>query len=277
MEVAINRFMKNLKQNIYFLIDGERGNHKSDAYVDVFISILIILNVVAVLFESYENMSAKFQTVLYGFELFSIAIFTIEYMLRIWTADLKYTSVSSGQAKLKFIFSGYGFIDLIAILPFFLPLLFKVDLRILRSLRLVRLLRIFKLGRHSSSLKLIGGVLKEVKYDLAVTSFVVIILLVISSTLMFYLENGSQPEAFSNIGQSLWWAVATLTTVGYGDIYPITAGGKFLSGVIALLGVGIVALPTGIISSAFVEKIQARKKGEKATCNCPHCGKEIEI
>jgi len=267
--------MKELKQNIYYLIDGEKGNHKSDAYVDIFISILIILNVVAVFFESYENLEQQYKTILYGFELFSIVIFTTEYLLRIWTAELKYTTVSSGKAKLKFIFSAYGLIDLVAILPFFLPLLFKVDLRILRSLRLIRLLRIFKLGRHSSSLKLIGGVLKDVKYDLAVTTFVVIILLVISSTLMFYLESDSQPEAFSNIGQSLWWAVATLTTVGYGDIYPITTGGKILSGVIALLGVGIVALPTGIISSAFVEKIQERKKGKETTCNCPHCGKEI--
>jgi voltage-gated potassium channel len=265
----------NIKHNIYRLIDEEKGNHRADAYLDFFISGLIILNVVAVFFESYDHLDASYKTGLHWFELFSIAIFTTEYILRIWTADLKYSNEKPLKAKLKFIFSTYGIIDLIAIIPFFLPLITKLDLRILRSLRLFRLLRIFKLGRHSSSLKLIGSVLKETKYDLAVTTFVVFILLIISSTLMFYLENGSQPEAFNNIGQSLWWAVATLTTVGYGDIYPITVGGKILGSIIALLGIGIVALPTGIISSAFIEKIQERKQKKNIACNCPHCGKEI--
>jgi len=264
-----------IKQNIYHLIDEDKGNHKADAYVDFFITGLIILNVIAVFFGSYDGLNPSFKKGLHWFELFSIAVFTTEYILRIWTADLKYTEDKPLKARVKFIFSTYGIIDLVAILPFFLPLITKLDLRILRSLRLVRLLRIFKLGRHSSSLKLIGSVLKETKYDLAVTTFVVFILLIISSTLMFYLENDSQPEAFNNIGQALWWAVATLTTVGYGDIYPITIGGKILGSIIALLGIGIVALPTGIISSAFIEKIQERKQTKKIACNCPHCGKEI--
>lgn len=264
-----------IKKTVYNLIDEKKGNHKADAYLDFFISGLIILNVIAVFFESYNALDYQYKIYLQWFEIFSVFIFTIEYLLRIWTADLKYTTDSPTKARLKFIFSTYGIIDLIAIIPFFLPLITKLDLRVLRSLRLFRLLRIFKLGRHSSSLKLIGSVLKETKYDLAVTTFVVFILLIISSTLMFYLESGAQPEAFNNIGQSLWWAVATLTTVGYGDIYPITMGGKILGSVIALLGIGIVALPTGIISSAFIEKIQERKQKNNTACNCPHCGKEI--
>lgn len=264
-----------IKQTIYQLIDEDKSNHKADAYIDFFISALIILNVIAVFFESYDQLDVVYKSYLQWFEVFSIVIFTVEYLLRIWTADLLYTSVSPGKARLKFIFSTYGIIDLIAIIPFFLPLITKLDLRVLRALRLFRLLRIFKLGRHSRSLKLIASVIKETKYDLMVTTFVVFILLIISSTLMFYLENDSQPEAFDNIGQSLWWAVATLTTVGYGDIYPVTMGGKILGSIIALLGIGIVALPTGIISSAFIEKIQERKKKNAATCSCPHCGKEI--
>lgn len=265
-----------LKQNIYNLIDEEKGNHKSDNLFHFFISGLIILNVIAVFFESYDQLDEKYKFWLYAFELFSIVVFSVEYLIRIWTADLLFPGYDPVKARLKFIISGGGLIDLIAILPFFLPLFITMDLRVLRSLRLFRLLRIFKLGRHSSSLKLITSVLKETKYDLAVTTFVVIILLIISSTLMFYMENGAQPEAFNNIGQSLWWAVATLTTVGYGDIYPITFGGKILGSIIALLGIGIVALPTGIISSAFIEKIQERKQ-RKNTCNCPHCGKEVKI
>ncbi len=264
-----------LKQSIYQLIDDDKGNHKADAYLDFFISGLIILNVLAVLVESYDGLSANIKFSLHVFDLISVAIFTLEYLIRIWTADLLYSEVSPTRARFKFIFSTYGVIDLIAIIPFFLPFIIKLDLRVLRALRLIRLLRVLKLGRHSNSLKMVGSVLKETKFDLLVTSFVVMILLLIASTLMFYLESGEQPEAFSNIGQSLWWAVATLTTVGYGDIYPITAGGKILSGIIALLGVGIVALPTSILSSAFVGKLQERKQKKKIVCNCPHCGKEI--
>lgn len=265
----------NVKKNIYLLIDDEKGNHKGDAYFDYFISCLIVLNVLAVIVESYEGLSASANFYLYIFDLLSVAIFTIEYLIRIWTADLLYDHLSPTKARIKFIFSTYGIIDLVAILPFFLPFIIKLDLRVLRALRLVRLLRVLKLGRHSSSLKMVGSVLKETKYDLLVTSFVVLILLLIASTLMFYIENEQQPEAFSNIGQSLWWAVATLTTVGYGDIYPVTAGGKILSGIIALLGVGIVALPTSILSSAFVGKLQERKQKKGTNHNCPHCGKEI--
>ena len=138
-------------------------------------------------------------------------------------------------------------------------------------LRLFRLLRLLKLNRHSKAVKLIGKVLKNTKNDILVTVFMVFILLILSSTLMYSIENDAQPEAFENIGQALWWAVATLTTVGYGDIYPVTGLGKLLSGIIALLGIGIVALPTGIISSAYIEEVQKRKN----TCECPKCGYDV--
>jgi len=210
--IVLNREMGSLKSDIYHLIDGERGTHKNDAYVDIGVSILIVLNVVSVVLESYKSISHDYRNWFYLFEAFSIVVFTIEYILRIWTADLKYPDDGPIKSRLKFIFSFIGLIDLIAILPFFLPLVFKMDLRIIRSLRLLRLLRMFKLGRHSSSLRLIGQVLKETRYDLLVTLFLTLILLVIASTLMFYLEHDAQPEAFDNIGQALWWAVATLTT-----------------------------------------------------------------
>lgn len=264
------------KRNIYHLIDGKKGNHRLDGFVDLFVSILIVFNVLFIFLESYAGIRTQYGDFFHSFELFSIAVFSVEYLLRLWTADLHYPDRSPGRARLKFVFSFMGMIDLLAIAPFFLPLLVTLDLRIVRVLRLLRLLRMFKLGRHSKSLRMIGDVLRETKYDLLVTFFLTVILLVIASTLMFFLENDAQPEAFENIGQALWWAVATLTTVGYGDIYPITGMGKFLSGIIALIGIGIVALPTGIISSAFVEKLNDDKTQRTITdCNCPHCGKDI--
>ncbi len=224
---------------------------------------LIILNVIAIILESYKGLRIQFGDLFRAFEIFSVIIFTIEYALRLWTSE----------RKLKFVFSTFGLIDLIAILPFYLPFLFVFDFRFLRILRLFRMLRVFKLGRYSKSLRLIGSVLKETRAELAMTIFIAFILLVFSSTLMYYVENEAQPENFASIGHAFWWAIATLTTVGYGDVYPVTGLGKFLSAIIALIGIGFVALPTGIISSAFIERI---KESKKEKCKCPHCGGVLE-
>lgn len=256
-----------MKAKIYLFIT------ENDYFIK-FIYGLIILNVISLILQSYESIDTDYSLLFREFEIFSVVVFSIEYIVRFWTADENPAIKGSAMRKrLQFAFSAVGLIDLIAILPFYLPLIFPFDLRIVRILRLFRLLRIFKLSRYSKSLKTIHSVFKEVKSELAITIFIAFVLLVLSSTLMYYIENDAQPQNFASIGHSFWWAVATLTTVGYGDVYPITALGKLLSAVIALIGIGFIALPTGIISSAFIEKIQEEKKQKK--CNCPHCGKEI--
>lgn len=253
-----------------------------------FIYGLIVLNVVFLILESYEEISTQYARFLEIFEFFSVMVFSVEYVLRFWTSDLneKYAG-GSLYKRFRFFVSTLGLIDLVAILPFYLPLFLTLDLRIVRILRLFRLLRIFKLGRYSTAIKMINDVLKESKSELAITVFVAFILLIFSSTLMFYIEHDAQPENFASIGHAVWWAVATLTTVGYGDVYPITAMGKVLSAIIALVGIGFVALPTGIISSAFIDKISRdkekkakeakAKETEKLVCNCPSCGAKIEV
>ena len=258
-----------MKKKIYNIINN-------NSYFIRFIYGLIILNVIVLILESYKAIRTEFGGFLEYFEIVSVIIFSIEYLLRVWTSELneKYTGQSFSK-RVKFIFSTLGLIDLIAILPFYLPLLFPFDLRVVRILRLFRLLRIFKLGRHSNSLKTISSVLKETRSELTLTIFVAFILLILSSTLMYYIENEAQPDNFASIGDSLWWAVATLTTVGYGDVYPVTGTGKFLSAIIALIGIGFVALPTGIISSAFMEKVQENKKKNRV-CQCPNCGTTFE-
>jgi voltage-gated potassium channel len=232
------------------------------------------VNVGALILESYENISAEFYSYFRIFEVVSIIIFTIEYLVRLWVADVERAEgTGSLKARLVFAFSTFSVIDILAILPFYLPMLFPFDLRFIRILRLFRLLLILRLGRFSKSIKMIVGVLKDTRAELATTIFVCFILLVFSSTLMFYIEGEAQPGKFDNVGDSMWWAVATLTTVGYGDIYPITPLGKFLSAIIALVGIGFVALPTGIISSAFIERIQMRKNAKSSVlCTCPNCG-----
>lgn len=236
-----------------------------------FIYTLIILNVFSLILASYKEIYTQYELFFEDLEFFSVIIFSVEYILRFWTADLDFERGTLFSKRLKFSLSAFGLIDLFAILPFYLPLLFPFDLRVLRILRLFRLLRIFKLGRLSKSLQTITSVLKESKSELSITLFVAFILMILSSTLMYYVENGAQPDKFENIGQSLWWSVATLTTVGYGDIYPITGLGKILSSLIALIGIGFVALPTGIISSAFISRMQREKENGRG-CECPNCG-----
>ncbi len=165
-------------------------------------------------------------------------------------------------------------IDLMAILPFYLPKLIPFDLRFLRAVRLFRIFRLLKLGRYSESVRLLGRVLNAKKEELGVTIFAVLILLVICSSLMYYAEHQAQPEAFSSIPAAMWWGIVTLTTVGYGDVYPITLPGKILGAIIAVLGIGLFALPAGILASGFADEMQ--KKRSQASGICPYCGRKLD-
>ena len=266
-----------MKKRIFTIIEKGTKDDILSRMFDWIIMTLIVFNVLAVVLESFNTLKTSFGASFRGFETFSVIIFTVEYVIRIWTADLKYPHKGKLLSRIAFIFSAMAIIDLLAILPFYIPLTTRVDLRALRILRLTRILRILKISRYSNSLALIGRVFKRRKSDLAVTIFVTFLLLLLASSLMYYIENPVQPDKFPNIVATSWWTIVTLTTVGYGDIYPITIVGKILGGIIALLGIGLVALPTGIISSGFMEEVSSRNKQHKdKTHTCPHCGKEIE-
>ena len=273
-----------LKEKVFQLIEKESDGHKLWGKVfDTSIMVLIILSIIQIILESFQNINRSYGDFFRYFEIFTVIIFTAEYLLRVWVADLKYPELSKGKARLKFILSPMGMIDLVAILPFYLPFIFKFDLRFIRILRVVRLLRIFKLNRYTRALTLVGSIFYEKRSELGLTILVTFILLLISSTIMYNLENEVQPNKFPDILSTFWWAIATLTTVGYGDVFPVTAMGKIISGVIALLGIGLVALPTGIISAGFIEKMEANKEEDsKASSSysgvmkyCPHCGKKL--
>lgn len=263
-----------LKKKIYRLV--EKGSHgkKINLIFDYVIMSLILLSVISIILESFKEIRADFKLYLEWFDIFSVTIFSIEYLMRLYISDLTFPSKSRFKSALKFIFSISGLIDLFAVLPFYLPMIIKIDLRFLRTLRLIRILRILKINRYTNSLKIIGNVLKDKKSELAVTGFITFLILIFASFVMYYVEGEKQPEAFPNILATFWWAVATLTTVGYGDVYPITGLGKLISGLIALLGIGLVALPTGIIGSGFMDRLKNDKKDEEKIC--PHCGKKIK-
>ncbi|WP_320127766.1 ion transporter [uncultured Sphaerochaeta sp.] len=265
-----------MKSRIYEIMEKAKSRDIPSLIFDWTLVTLISLNVLSVILESFSSLKKQYEHFFSIFELVSVVIFTIEYFLRIWTSNLKYPRKTKVLSALAFIFSGMAIIDLLSILPFYIPLATSIDLRVLRVLRLTRMLRILKIGRYSASMALIGRVLKRSKSDLIVTLFVTFLLLLLASSLMYYVENPVQPDKFPNIVASAWWTIVTLTTVGYGDVYPITVLGKVLGGIIALLGIGLVALPTGIISSGFMEEI--RLKNQSTTTKdkvCPHCGLPI--
>jgi len=232
---------------------------KSKIIFDKFIYLLIIANVLAMILESHVSIRNVYGLYFNFFETVSIYIFSFEYLYRIRLAYLD----NQLKGVSKYVFSTFGLIDLISILPFFLNQFVKVDGRFLRILRLFRLTRIFKLGRDSSSLKLFVKALRGVSNELKFTLFLSSLAILFSASAIYYLEHEAQPEKFSSITESIWWATVSLATVGYGDVYPITPGGKIFASLISLIGIGIVAIPTGIISASFVEEIYTLRKERK--------------
>ncbi|MCR9141651.1 MAG: ion transporter [bacterium] len=273
--------MPSIGHRIFEIIETGKAGDRWSRLFDAGLIIIIVLNVVAIVLESFEELSDDFAPYFFAFEIVSITLFTLEYFLRVATANHAYPDLGPIAARLRWIFSFSGLIDLLAILPFFVPLVITFDLRFLRMVRILRLLRILKLNRYSRSIQIIGFILNDKKEELLTTLFVSGILMIIASTFMYYLENEAQPDAFPNVVATMWWAVATLTTVGYGDIFPITTAGKVFAGIISVLGIGIIALPTGILSAAFIEYIDQKKAAARAAANtasprfCPHCGEDL--
>ncbi len=213
-------------------------------YFNFFIQFLIIISIVNFSILTLPNLSTRTQEVINGFEIFCVSIFTIEYLLRLYAA----------KSRIKFFFSFFGLIDLIAILPFYLTL--GMDLKSLRAIRLFRILRLFKFLRYGNTMEKIKKSFNSIKRELFLFTLATMMLLYFSSIGIYYFENEAQPEVFSSIFDAMWWSVATLTTVGYGDAYPITNGGKIFASVIVFIGLGLVAIPTGLIASSLTRAFQ---------------------
>lgn len=252
---------KKIQRRVFEIIEKGKKDDVASFMFDVLIMSLISLNVASVFIETFQ-ISEKFSLIIKTFEFFSILVFTVEYVLRLWTAPWLYPGASSFAARCRYVISFMALIDLLAILPFYIPFIIPIDLRVLRALRIFRLFRILKFNRYTKAMKSVFAVLRLKSVELISSVFIVVILMLISSALMYSIEGNAQPDAFPNALSGLWWAIATFTTVGYGDIYPVTVGGKILGGVVSLLGIGLVAVPTGIISSGFQElNTQAGNEG----------------
>jgi voltage-gated potassium channel len=258
----------NLKQRVWAILNGSDSGGKSGRVFELGMLGLIALNVLALVLETVEGIYRWAPDLFRGF-VFSVVVFTVEYLLRLWScaATEKYKRPVIG--RLRFALTPLAIIDLLAILPFYLPMM-DIDLRFVR---IVRLFRIAKVGRHSKALATFGRVATAKRGELTAICSILGILLILASGLMYYAENEAQPDKFSSIPAAMWWGIATLTTIGYGDIYPITGPGRLLAGFVAVLGIGMFALPTGILGAAFVEEIHGAKRRK---ARCPFCGAEIQ-
>lgn len=245
-----------------------QGDRASRAF-DVMISALIVGNIVAIVLESVPVIGAAWTGFFTVFELVSVAVFSAEYLLRLWSCVEKPGFERPVMGRLRYALTPMALVDLIAVLPFFLPMI-GWDMRFARVLRLVRLARVAKLGRYSTAVDGIVRVIRDRRHELFASLTFMFMLILVAASLLYFAESQAQPEYFGSIPAAMWWAVVTLTTVGYGDIYPVTGLGRMLAGTIAILGIGMVALPTSILGSGFVEEIGRKREKQSA---CPHCGK----
>ena len=256
---------------MFEIIDTTHSGGSASRAFDIGMLILIFFNILAVVLETEEGLYSQYKIHFQYFEIFSVGVFTVEYIFRLWTCTehIKYKSPILG--RLRYALSPSMLIDLLSFLPFYLPL-GGMDLRFIRAVRLFRLFRLFKMGRYSQSLNKLANVIKSKKEELIITLFSSIVLLIMASSLMYFIERESQPELFGSIPKAMWWGAVTLTTVGYGDVYPMTLLGRIIGAFIAVLGIGLFALPAGIIASGFATELQKQKPEQKI---CPHCGKNI--
>jgi voltage-gated potassium channel len=250
-----------IKHRLHHILYGSHPSNGPSGYFLIFISALILLNAISVLLETVESTERLYRQEFLIFEWVSVGIFSIEYVLRVWVADLTPFYQKPLIGRLRYMISPLALIDLMAIIPSLLSFV-GVDLRILR---LVRLLRLLKLTRYSRAMHNVSAAISAGKDELIFSALLMGLLLLISSSLMYYAEHEAQPQIFSSIPAAMWWGIVTLTTIGYGDIYPVTMVGKIITSFTAIFGIGLFALPGGVIVSELIA--QVRKPA------CPHCGK----
>jgi voltage-gated potassium channel len=260
-----------LKERLYGILEQPEASDRLARTWNLAIVAAIVISTLAVIAETVDAIDRQVSPALRTIEIASLGLFGTEYLLRLWviTCSPRYSHPLFG--RLRFAISPFALIDLLAIAPAFVATRF--DLRFLRIARLARVLRVLKLARYSQGIGLIGRVVKRKREELLIALGFFSVLLVMTSSLMYFAEHDAQPKVFSSIPAAMWWAVVTMTTVGYGDVYPVTAAGKVIAGMTALLGIFAFALPTSILGAGFLAELEGSAKREK----CPSCGAEYGI
>ena len=251
---------KEFRKRMFEIVEIGYGEDSVSRGYDFFCAFVVILNLTVNVMQTFQDLNARFGTAFKTIEFLTIAFFAVDYVLRLWTADHLYRNEGRPQAMLRYIFSFSGIIDLLSFLPYFLPVMFPDGAVAFRMIRVIRIFRLFRINSYYDSLNVITEVLRAKRQALVSSVFIILVLMLASSLCMYSLEHEAQPEVFQNAFSGIWWSASTLLTVGYGDIYPVTTLGKILGIIISFLGVGMVAIPTGIISAGFVEQYALVKK-----------------
>ncbi len=262
------------KRRLYEILETSTEGDFTSRIFDLAIMILIITNAAAIVLETLPELQ-PYEPYFLAFEILVTVVFTVEYVLRVYacTENSRYAHPLWG--RLRYMVSFQAVIDLLAIAPFYIPLFLSPELTMLRLLRLFRFLRLLKLGRYSQSVLLFTNVARRKLPDLLLGLSVLFVAVLFAATIMYHFEQPAQPDKFASILHAMWWAVITLSTVGYGDVAPMTVPGKIVGAFIAILGIGMFAIPAGILSSGFYEEIAKRKPVQTPGTHCPHCGKFI--
>ncbi len=248
------------KDRLFKMVSVGVVDDKLNQGYDILSTVLLIINLATAFAMTFEDFYKAHYQMLHWTEAVTVAFFAFDYILRLYTSDRLYPHKSKQDAAISYIFSGYGIIDLLSFLPYYLPVFFPAGAAVFRMLRVVRIFRLFRINAYYDSLGIIGKVIQGKKTQLMASVFIIILLILASSLCMYSVEHEAQPDVFKNAFSGIWWATSTLLTVGYGDIYPVTVMGQILGILITFLGVGMVAIPTGIISAGFVEEYQRAKR-----------------
>ena len=260
-----------LRRTVYSILETSAGNRRGISLLfNIVLITIITLNAIAIVLHTVPAYRQQYDRLFYDFELFSVLFFTVEYGLRVWVCVENDKYQHGFWGRLRYVVSASAIIDLLAILPFYVTL-FTTDLAIIRILRLFRIFRLFRISKYSHAYRMILQVIRDKKEELVLSLTMVVFMLIIISSVMYYVEHPAQPQAFSSIPATMWWGINAMATVGYGDIHPITPLGKLLAGLSSILGIALFALPTGILVSGFTEHIRYQKAPKK----CPHCGRDL--
>lgn len=248
------------RKRLYEIVEIGMSDDALSRGYDFFSAAVLLVNIAVLFLSTIDSVSVRYGSAFDVIEAVTVFFFLIDFLLRFSCADFKYPEKSHGAARLRYLFSFTGLVDLFSFLPYYLPVFFPQGVVAFRLFRLIRIFRLFRINAYYDALNVITGVLKAKRQQLISSVFIILVLMLAASLCMYSLEHEAQPDVFKNAFSGIWWAVSTLLTVGYGDIYPITAWGKFFSIVLTFLGVGLVAIPTGIISAGFVEQYAALKR-----------------
>ena len=259
-----NNAKKNKNKEVYYRLFkmvsvGVVDDPINQAY-DIISTAALVINLAATFLNTFNGISENYGGILNTVESVTVAFFAIDYVLRIITANQLYPDLNAPRSILKYVTSFAGIIDLLSFIPYYMPFFFPAGAAVFKMFRVARIMRLFRINAYYDSLNAITDVITSKKQQLLSSLFVIFVLMLASSMCMYSLENKAQPEVFSNAFSGIWWSASTLLTVGYGDIYPVTTAGKIFGILITCLGVGMVAIPTGIISAGFVEQYTKLKK-----------------